>query len=105
MEPLVLKSHFRNAFIPIVILVAAVAVLRAEDWPEVGGKGRLSAWNETGILEKFPADGLKVLWRTPVRGGDAGPAVADGRVFLTDWVETQKPRGTERALALDEKTG
>jgi outer membrane protein assembly factor BamB len=76
-----------------------------EDWPEVGGKGRLSLWRETGILDRFPDSGLKVLWRTPVKAGYTGPAVADGRVFLLDWEETQKPKGTERALALDEKTG
>ncbi len=78
---------------------------QAHDWPEIGGKGRLNVWDETGILERFPADGLKVLWRSPLRAGYAGPAVANGRVFVLDWVETQKPRGTERALALDEKTG
>jgi outer membrane protein assembly factor BamB len=80
-------------------------VLHAEDWPEVRGKGRLGIWNETGIVETFPPEGLKILWRTPVRIGYAGPAVAGGRVFVVDYVETQKPRGTERAMALDEKTG
>jgi outer membrane protein assembly factor BamB len=88
-----------------VLVAAAVAAPRADDWPEVAGKGRLGVWNETGILEKFPDSGLKVLWRTPIRAGYAGPAVADGRVFVLDFVETQRPRGTERALALDEKTG
>jgi outer membrane protein assembly factor BamB len=87
------------------LALALGAVLRAEDWPEIGGKGRLGVWNETGILEKFPADGLKVLWRTPVRAGYSGPAVANGRVFVVDYMETQRPRGVERALALDEKTG
>ena len=76
-----------------------------EDWPEVGGKGRLNVWNETGILETFPQDGLKVLWRTPVRSGYTGPAVSNGRVFLLDWQVTKQPFGTERALAFDEKTG
>ena len=52
----------------------AAASRGVEDWPEVGGKGRLNVWNETGILETFPKDGLKVLWRTPVRSGYAGPA-------------------------------
>ncbi len=84
---------------------AARAAGTVGDWPEVGGKGRLNVWSETGILDRFPADGLKVLWRTPIRSGYAGPAVTDGRVFVLDWVETQKPRGTERAMALDEKTG
>ncbi len=63
------------------------------DWPEVGGRGRRNVWTEGGILETFPKDGLKVLWRTPVRVGFAGPAVTDGRVFLLDWVETKRPTG------------
>jgi outer membrane protein assembly factor BamB len=88
-----------------VCLATFASRLLAEDWPEVGGKGRLGVWTETGIVDTFPADGLKVLWRAPVHAGYSGPAVADGRVFLTDFVETQKPRGTERAMALDEKTG
>ena len=50
----------------------------AEDWPEWRGAGRQGVWNETGILEKFPDDGLKVRWRTPIRAGYAGPAVAGG---------------------------
>src|SRR5438552_3292571 len=92
-------------FMTTTLVVAAVVAVAAEDWPEVGGRGRLGVWKETGIIEKFPEGGLKVLWRTPVRAGYAGPAVADGRVFIVDFVETQKPKGTERALALDEKTG
>src|SRR5205823_11006782 len=80
-------------------------VLHAEDWPEIRGKGRLGVWSESGIIESFPESGLKVLWRTPIKAGFAGPAVADGRVFVLDFAETQKPRGVERALALDEKTG
>ena len=88
----------------IFVTVAGVGI-RAEDWPEIRGKGRLGEWNETGIVDKFPAGGLNVLWRTPIRAGFAGPSVADGRVFVTDFAETQRPRGTERALALDEKTG
>ena len=104
-----MKGRTRRRCLGFIAAAACIAVaiagLRAEDWPEVAGKGRLGVWSENGILEKFPSDGLKVLWRTPTRGGYAGPAVADGRVFLTDYVETQKPRGTERAIALDEKTG
>ena len=43
---------------------ARAAATGTEDWPEVGGKGRLSVWRETGILDKFPDSGLNVLWRT-----------------------------------------
>ena len=65
-------------------------------------------WTEDGIIERFPSDGLKVVWRTPVKGGFAGPVVADGRVFVTDFeflLRTRVMDGTERVLALDERTG
>jgi len=86
------------------VLVSS-AHLWAEDWPEYRGKGRRGEWNETGLLERFPADGLTPLWRTPVKEGYSSPVVADGRVFLTDFARTKVNRGIERALALDERTG
>ncbi len=88
-----------------ILLVVGAAAVRGEDWPEWRGKGRLGVWRESGIIETFPASGLPVLWRTPIKAGYAGPAVADGRVFITDYAETGRLRGIERVLALDEKTG
>ena len=49
---------------------------RAEDWPQWLGPHRDSVWRETGIVERFPDEGLPVLWRVPVALGYAGPAVA-----------------------------
>lgn len=89
----------------VLVLLLAGAGLGAEDWPEFRGKGRQGIWTETGIMERFPETGLKILWRTPIRGGFSGPSVANGRVFVMDFVEGKRPGGTERALALDEKTG
>lgn len=94
----------------VAVISAAIGVfqaieLRAEDWPEFRGAGRLGVWNETGIVDTFPADGLKVRWRVPIKAGYAGPSVADGRVFVTDWEPTQGMKGIERAVALDEATG
>jgi len=51
-----------------VLVILAAVVARADDWPEIRGKGRLGVWHESGILEKFPESGLKVLWRTPIKG-------------------------------------
>ena len=48
------------------------------------GPNRDGVWTETGIVEKFPAGGPKKLWRAPVGGGYAGPAVAGGKVYVTD---------------------
>ena len=93
----------RSLFVLACVLFAASS--RAEDWPEWRGKGRLGQWNETGVVEKFPAEGLKVEWRTPVRGGYSGPAVTAGRVYATDFLPTEKKSGTERAICMDEKSG
>jgi outer membrane protein assembly factor BamB len=90
-----------------ILTTAGVLTPSAEDWPQWRGADRLGLWTETGILAEFPDTGLTVKWRVPINGGFSGPAVADGRVFVLDYVETE-PRtmdGTERILALSEATG
>ena len=77
----------------------------AADWPEWRGRGRLGVWRETGVLERFPEGGLRVLWRTPVHAGYSGPTVSGGRVFLTDFEASEGLKGTEGALALSAATG
>ncbi|MHB9006745.1 MAG: PQQ-binding-like beta-propeller repeat protein [Limisphaerales bacterium] len=91
--------------------------LAADDWPQWLGPKRDGVWRETGIVERFPEAGPKVRWRTPIGAGFAGPAVAQGRVFVHDRLLPQdapkaaspfdKPHipGTERVLCLEETTG
>src|SRR5688500_18895663 len=86
-------------------MVTAHTVFAGDDWPEWRGAGRGGVWNETGIVDTFPADGLKVRWRTPIQSGYAGPSVARGRVFLTDSRRTKGNKAIERAIAIDEHTG
>ncbi len=99
----------------VAVTFQSISMVRADDWPQWMGPQRDNVWRETGIIEKFPAGGPKVLWRTPIAGGYAGPAVANGRVFVTDYVTADNVKvdnfqrnqfsGTERVLCLDEKTG
>ena len=94
---------------PLVLIgfMAAVSPILADDWTEWRGEGRLGVWHESGVVEEMPSK-LKFTWRVPVKTGFSGPAVADGRVFVTDWEEDPQSRtmdGTERAIALDEQTG
>ena len=84
----------------VFALLTLGAGLAAEDWPEWRGRGRRGVWNETGLVEELPARGLQPRWRTAIAAGYAGHAVSQGKVFVTDY-----RGGTERALALDEKTG
>ena len=67
--------------------------LLAEDWPEWRGKGRGGVWKETGILVKFPTNGLEAAWRTPIGGGYTGPAVVDGCVYVTDYRSNSGAQG------------
>ena len=54
----------------------AVSMVRADDWPQFGGPTRDGVWNETGIMQTFPAEGLKVRWRASVGGGLSSPVLA-----------------------------
>lgn len=101
--------------IAVTAWVMAAGIAAADDWPQWMGPQRDNIWREDGLLDRFPPGGPKVVWRAPVAGGYAGPAVADGRVFVTDFVKAgegggenwdrEGVPGTERVLCLDEKTG
>lgn len=96
-------------------LLACSNPCQADDWPQWMGPKRDNVWRESGILNKFPEGGPKVLWRTSIAGGYSGPAVARGRVFITDYVTADNVKvdnfdrkefsGVERVLCLDEATG
>src|SRR5690349_17317593 len=92
------------------------SLARGDDWPQWLGPNRDDTWNDTGIVEKFPPGGPKVLWRVPVAGGYSGPAVAGGKVFVTDFVRSagdaandvnarSQVRGKERVLCLRASDG
>lgn len=54
------------------------------DWPQWLGEDRDGVWRETGLLERFPPGGPRVVWRAPLGMGNSGPAVAKGRVYVMD---------------------
>ena len=90
----------------LVILLAAATEGRGDDWPQWGGPQRDLVWREGGIVKKLPTGGLLPrMWSTPIGEGYSGPAVADGKVFITDLVERDGSAGKERALCLDAETG
>jgi outer membrane protein assembly factor BamB len=100
-----------------VALIGLALTARADDWPQWLGPQRDGVWREKGILDKFPKGGPKALWRVPIGGGYAGPAVAGGKVYVTDRVldpgqkdprnpfQRTNSRGKERLLCIDQATG
>jgi outer membrane protein assembly factor BamB len=106
-----------RGLLALVCLAGPARFAAADDWPQWLGEKRDGVWRETGILEKFPPGGPKVLWRRAIGGGYAGPAVAGGLVYVTDRVlddgqkdpgnpfQRSNSRGKERVLCLEADTG
>lgn len=108
----------RIGWLAVLGLVSAAAGVNGDDWPQWMGPKRDAVWRETGIVQKFPEGGPKVLWRAPVSWGYAGPAVAGGKVFVPDFV-SETPidpsknnpaggptfKGRERTICFDATTG
>src|SRR5687767_14482643 len=61
-------------------------------------------WHETNILQSFPPDGLKILWRVPIGTGFSSPVIAQGRVYVTDSHVT-RTNAREKVRCLDAVTG
>jgi len=101
---------------PFYLLFLTAFSILADDWPQWLGPKRDGVWREKGIVKKF--DGApKLRWKVEIGGGYAGPAVADGRVYVLDrqlakgtsnpsnpFSRGQLP-GTERVLCLNEDDG
>lgn len=77
---------------------------QAEDWPQWRGPNRDAMWTESGLLESFPAEGLKVRWRSPVGVGWSSPVVSQGRVFVAD-AQLAGRSAQERVQCFDEAAG
>jgi outer membrane protein assembly factor BamB len=84
------------------------------DWPQWLGPDRDGRWKETGLVDTFPTDGPKVLWKKSISAGYSGPAVAGGKVYVCDRqgdapTGERTPKdglpGKERVLCYDFKTG
>jgi outer membrane protein assembly factor BamB len=92
----------RRLLLALPVVCLAANLVHADDWPQWLGPRRDGVWREAGVLQQFPKDGPKVRWRADVGAGYSGPAVAGGRVFVTDFVP--KPDARRPVNAFDEKT-
>lgn len=78
--------------------------LFAADWPQWRGPNRAAVWTESGIVEKLPKTGLKVLWRAPIAMGFSSPVIEAGKVYLSD-AELKKPVIRQRVHCLEAGSG
>ena len=91
------------AFTVVSLLVTLSSQARAEDWPQWRGVRRDGTWEATNLIDKFDSPKQSAKWRQPISSGYSGPTVSDGRVFITDRVDS--PEEIERIHCLDFETG
>lgn len=84
MKPMLSRPTIGRIVLTALLTLAGGQAVFADDWPQWLGPRRDSIWRETGILNRFPDGGPKVLWRVAIHAGYSGPAVADGRVYVME---------------------
>lgn len=100
----------------VLLSLALGASAPAADWPQWRGPSRDAVWREEGIVGSLPEGDLDYQWRVPCALGYAGPAVADGRVYLFEYEHADgditdnpgardKLTGVERLRCLASETG
>ena len=104
-----IRRAIQRMLIPMA-LVAIVVSLPAEraaaqsdakgEWPQFLGPQRNGLSSETGLLDRWPADGPKEIWRVPGGVGMSGLAISRGRVLTLVQRE-----GKQWLISLDAKTG
>lgn len=99
----------RRMLIPMALVAIALslaterAAAQADakgEWPQFLGPQRNGLSAETGLLDRWPADGPKEIWRVPGGVGMSGLAISRGRM-LTLVQRDEK----QWLIALDAKTG
>ena len=70
------------------------------DWARFLGPSGDSVSPETGILTRWPKEGLRVVWSKRLGGGYAMPAISRGRAFVFDRVDDE-----QRLQCLNSETG
>ncbi|MCH2202996.1 MAG: PQQ-like beta-propeller repeat protein [Fuerstiella sp.] len=101
---------------PLLLLAVQTIPVSADDWPQWNGPTRDGVLHESGMIARIPDGGLQKLWEQPINLGYSGPAVANGRVYVTDYVKTSGSvtnnpgsrdhlKGTERILCFDAVQG
>ncbi len=70
------------ARLALALICAAAAPCPAEDWPRFLGPRGDNTSTETSLLEKFPSDGVPIVWEMKIGTGYSAPSVRGGQMVL-----------------------
>ena len=68
------------------ITLTLVSSAFAADWPRWLGEQGDSTWRENRVISDIPVGGLKTKWEAKLGLGYSGPAVANGKVYVMDYL-------------------
>lgn len=91
----------RNALVVVLLSLAAIVAVHADDWPQWRGPKRDGVSSERGLLKDWPAGGPALAWRATGAGiGFSSFSAAHGRLYTLG-----ARSGTEYLMAYDAATG
>jgi outer membrane protein assembly factor BamB len=83
-----------------VLIMAFVLSASAEDWPKFLGPRGDNTSLETGLLDKFPTNGVPITWEKKIGTGYSAPSIYAGQLVLHHRIG-----GEEIVESLDAATG
>ena len=99
------KARLKSAGCILLVIFCLPTLVAAQkiqpgDWPGFLGPQRNGISNETNLIDAFPADGPKELWRMNLGGGMSSVAIMNGVLTTLDQDDTN-----QFVRAFDAKTG
>ena len=101
-EPADQGSRMALGALSLALLLGAVNIAVAADWPQYGGPDGNWVSKETGWRSDWNVRAPQSLWRVTVGSGVSSVAVVAGRVYAAGGVEKNRQ---VRVVCLDAKTG
>lgn len=92
------KLNMKTSLLPFLLIACST---QAADWPTFRGADRTDVSTETGLLKKWPSDGLKQVWLNKDAGlGYSGFAIVGGTLYTMGSRDA-----VEYVIAIDVATG
>jgi outer membrane protein assembly factor BamB len=89
--------------LPLALVLPAVALLNASDWPEWRGPARTGVSTETGLPASWSPSGENLAWKVPF-GGRSAPVVHGDHLYLQN-ASGSGPTLQERLMCFHADTG
>jgi outer membrane protein assembly factor BamB len=95
------------ALVAIAVSALAVELAMHKSWPTFRGEARTGHVADSGLLQAWPEDGPKLVWKAEGAGrGYASVAIVDGKIYtLGDKLSTADGDDNEYLSCFDQATG